>query len=113
MARAGAGPRPRRASCWRRHTPDPKGEPDGLYGSEGEPDGLYGYEGEPDGLYGYEGEPDGLYGSGTGRGRPSSSIATKVKVAAVTLSRACVRKRRAQASTPMRMEVRPTRSTLA
>ena len=49
---------------------------------------------------------------GTGRGRPLSSMATKVKLASVTFSRACVWKRRAQASTWIFIEVRPTRSML-
>lgn len=46
--------------------------------------------------------------TGSGRGRPSSSTATKVKVASVTFSRVWVRKRRAQASTAIFIEVRPT-----
>lgn len=45
------------------------------------------------------GAPQTSGGFGTGRGRPSSSIATKVKVASVTFSWIVVRKRRAQAST--------------
>ena len=48
--------------------------------------------------------------AGTGRGRPSSSIATKVKVASVTFSCSVVRKRLAQASTWIFIEVRPTDS---
>ena len=46
----------------------------------------------------------------TGRGLPSSSMATKVKVASVTFSRSCVRRRRAHASTWTFIEVRPTPS---
>ena len=46
----------------------------------------------------------------TGRGLPSSSMATKVKVASVTFSRSCVSRRRAHASTWTFIEVRPTPS---
>jgi hypothetical protein len=46
----------------------------------------------------------------TGRGLPSSSMATKVKVASVTFSRSCVNRRRAHASTWTFIEVRPTPS---
>ena len=49
----------------------------------------------------------------TGRGRPSSSIATNVKVASVTFSRCCVWNRLAQASTWIFIEVRPTPSSSA
>ena len=48
---------------------------------------------------------------GIGRGRPSSLIATKVKIASVTFSCTRVWKRRAQASTWIFIELRPTLST--
>ena len=49
--------------------------------------------------------------AGIARGRPLSSIATKVKFASVTFSWMCVWKRRAQASTWIFIEVRPIDST--
>ena len=51
------------------------------------------------------------HSGGTTRGLPSSSTATKMKVASVTFSISVVWKRCAQASILMVMEVRPTRST--
>ena len=41
----------------------------------------------------------------------ASAMATKVKVASVTFSRSGVRNRRAQASMPIFIEVRPTLNT--
>ena len=61
------------------------------------------------GLRGCEGFADfDEAGGGTGRGRPFSSMATKVKVASVTFSREWVRKRLAQASIWIFIELRPT-----
>ena len=56
---------------------------------------------------------DRLGVSGTGVGRPASSIATKVNTASVTFSLAPTRPRSTQASTPIPIELRPTRSTCA
>jgi len=47
----------------------------------------------------------------TGRGRPASSTATKVMIASVTLAAASPLRSRLQASTAMRMELRPIRSS--
>ena len=51
------------------------------------------------------------HSGGRGRGRPASSIATKVKVASVTLTRSPMRNRLHQASTWIFIDVRPTLST--
>ena len=51
------------------------------------------------------------HAGGIGLGLPLASMATKVKFASVTFSWICVSKRRAQASTWIFIEVRPTLST--
>ena len=53
-------------------------------------------------------QPASAPSAGTGRGRPSSSRATKVKTASVTRLRSSLCRSRRQASTRMRSEVRPT-----
>src|ERR1700744_2533529 len=50
---------------------------------------------------------------GTGRGLRSSSMATKVKTASVTLAERPPARSRCQASTAIFMEVRPTEMTVA